>query len=118
LKRPKPVVKCPWKAARRRRRLRAIERLVRHLPADEVALYVDEVDVHLNPKIGLDWIRRGRQKEVLTPGCNQKCYLAGAWNPKRRRLTYVERIAELEAEVKYWPEKHRELSERKNREGP
>ncbi len=90
LKRPKPVVECPWKAARRRRRLRQIERLVMHLPADEVVLYVDEVDIHLNPKIGPDWTRRGRQKEVMTPGCNQKRYLAGAWDPRARRLVYVE----------------------------
>ena len=27
---------------------------------------------------------------MLTPGCNKKCYLAGAWNPKTRRLIYVE----------------------------
>jgi transposase len=90
LKRPKPIVKCPWKKARRKRRLKAIERLVMHLPADEVVLYVDEVDIHLNPKIGADWAKPGRQKEVLTPGCNEKCYLAGAWNPKTRRLIYVE----------------------------
>jgi transposase len=90
LRRPKPVVKCPWKAARRRRRLQAIERLVMHLPADEVAVYVDEVDIHLNPKVGPDWMRRGRQKRVVTPGCNQKRYLAGAWDPRARRLVYVE----------------------------
>jgi transposase len=90
LRRPKPVVKCPWEAARRRRRLRRIERLVRHLPADEVAVDVDEVDIHLNPKIGPDWTRRGRQKEVVTPGCNEKRSLAGAWDPRARRLIDVE----------------------------
>jgi transposase len=90
LNRPKPIVKCPWPTPRRTRRLRAIERLVEDLPADEVALYLDEVDIHLNPKIGPDWMRRGRQKTVLTPGCNEKRYLAGAWDPKARRLIYVE----------------------------
>ena len=90
LKRPKPIVSCPWKKARRTRRLRAIQRLVDNLPAGEVLLYVDEVDIHLNPKIGPDWTKRGRQKMVLTPGCNEKRYLAGAWNPKTRRLIYVE----------------------------
>ena len=90
LKRPKPIVSCPWKKARRTRRLRAIQRLVDNLPADEVVLYADEVDIHLNPKIGPDWTKRGRQKMVLTPGCNEKRYLAGAWNPKTRRLIYVE----------------------------
>lgn len=90
LRRPKPIVKCPWKQARRRRRLREIERLVMHLPSDEVVVYVDEVDIHLNPKIGPDWTRRGRRKKVLTPGCNEKRYLAGAWNPRTRRLIDVE----------------------------
>lgn len=70
--------------------MRTIQRLVENLPADEVVLYVDEVDIHLNPKIGPDWTKRGRQKRVLTPGCNEKRYLAGAWNPKTRRLIYVE----------------------------
>ena len=90
LRRPKPIVNCPWKKARRTRRLREIQRLVENLPADEVVLYVDEVDIHLNPKIGPDWTKRGQQKKVLTPGCNEKRYLAGAWNPKTRRLIYVE----------------------------
>ena len=90
LKRPKPIVNCPWKKAHRTRRLRAIQQLVANLPADEVVLYLDEVDIHLNPKIGPDWTKRGRQKEVLTPGFNEKRYLAGAWNPKTRRLIYVE----------------------------
>jgi transposase len=90
LRRPKPIVGCPWKKARRMRRLRVIRRLVENLPADEVVVYLDEVDIHLNPKIGPDWMKRGRQKTVLTPGCNQKRYLAGAWNPQTRQLIYVE----------------------------
>jgi transposase len=90
LNRPKPIVECPWKKGRRTRRLREIERLVANLAPDEVVLYLDEVDIHLNPKIGPDWTKRGRQKEVLTPGCNEKRYLAGAWDPKTGRLVYVE----------------------------
>lgn len=90
LRRPKPTVGCPWKKRRRRRRLREIEQLAMHLPANEVVLYLDEIDIHLNPKIGPDWTRRGQQREVLTPGCNEKRYLAGAWNPKTHRLIYVE----------------------------
>ena len=90
LRRPKPIVNCPWKKAHRTRRLRALQRLVADLPADEVVLYLDEVDIHLNPKIGPDWMRRGVQKEVLTPGCNEKRYLAGAWDAETHRLIYVE----------------------------
>jgi len=32
----------------------------------------------------------GKQKFVLTPGCNEKRYLAGALNPKTGKLTWVE----------------------------
>jgi putative transposase len=76
--RPKPIVGCPWTKARRMRRLRQIRKLVRNMRRNEVAVYVDEVDMHLNPKIGPDWMLCGQQKKVLTPGKNQKRYLAGA----------------------------------------
>jgi transposase len=90
LGRPKPIVGCPWPRARRARRLRAIRRLIEGLDRDEVVVDVDEVDIHLNPQTGPDWMRRGRQKGVLTPGCNEKRYLAGALNAETRRLTWVE----------------------------
>jgi transposase len=90
LGRPKPIVECPWEKARRQRRLRRIKRLVRDAGPDEVVLYVDEVDIHLNPKIGLDWMLRGQQKEVLTPGKNEKRYLAGALDARTGKLTWVE----------------------------
>lgn len=90
LGRPKPTVDCPWEKARRQRRLRRIERLVREAGADEVVLYVDEVDIHLNPKVGLDWMLRGQQKAAPTPGRNEKRYLAGALDARTRKLTWVE----------------------------
>jgi transposase len=90
LGRPKPIVGCPWKRRRRMKRLREIRTLIATLPKGEVILYVDEVDIHLNPKIGPDWMLRGTQKTVLTPGKNQKRYLAGALNAKTGRLTWVE----------------------------
>ena len=65
------------------RRLAWIRRLIRNLGPDEVAVYEDEVDIHLNPKIGLDWMLQGQQKEVLTPGQNQKRYLAEPSMPDR-----------------------------------
>jgi transposase len=88
--RPKPSVRCPWPEARKKARLRALRRLVRHLPADEVAVYVDEVDIHLNPKIGWDWMLTGQQKSVVTPGQNEKRYLAGAQDARSGILHWVE----------------------------
>ena len=90
LGRPKPIVGCPWKKRRRTKRLREISQLIDTLPKNDVILYVDEVDIHLNPKIGPDWMLRGTQKTVLTPGKNQKRYLAGALNARTGRLTWVE----------------------------
>jgi len=90
LGRPKPIVGCPWPKARRLRRLRQIRRQLHCLGRGEVAVYVDEVDIHLNPKIGPDWMLCGQQKTVLTPGKNEKRYLAGALNSRTGRLTWVE----------------------------
>jgi transposase len=74
----RPIVLCPWSKGRKARRLRAIFGVVDHLPAREVAYFEDEVDIHLNPRIGRDWMLRGQQKVVVTPGQNRKRYLAGA----------------------------------------
>ncbi len=70
--------------------MRAIQRLIDNLASDEVILYLDEVDIHLNPKIGPVWTPAGKQKYVRTPGCNEKRYLAGALNPKTGNLTWIE----------------------------
>jgi transposase len=86
---PRPIVNCPWKAARRQRRLRKLRRLARHPAAREVVVYVDEVDIHLNPRIGRDWMPRGYQRRVLTPGQNAKHYVAGAYDPLRQRMVCV-----------------------------
>jgi transposase len=88
--RPKPVVNCPWSKRAKNRRLREIERLVEKLRSDEVAVYEDEVDIPLNPKIGLDWMVRGQQKQVVTPGKNEKRYLAGAQDTQTGEVTSVE----------------------------
>lgn len=88
--RPKPTVKCPWAKAWKTRCLNKIKRLRAGLSPGEVLLYVDEVDIHLNPKIGADYMLPGQQKTVLTPGQNEKRYLAGALNAVTGRLAWVE----------------------------
>jgi transposase len=75
---PKPVVLCPWKRDARERRLAEIRALEMGASAEEPVLYSDEVDIHLNPKIGRDWMLRGEQRRIVTPGKNEKFYLAGA----------------------------------------
>lgn len=88
--RAKPTVGCPWSKRAKNRRLRQLRHLVESLPNDEVAVYEDEVDIHLNPKIGSDWMVRGQQKIVMTPGKNVKRYLAGAVDSRTGELIWVE----------------------------
>jgi transposase len=90
LGRPKPIVCCPWPAAQRDARLAQLERVVRGATRRDLVVYADEVDIHLNPKIGPDWMLRGTQRQVTTPGKNEKRYLAGALNALTRQLTWVE----------------------------
>ena len=87
---PRPVVCCPWSKQARTRRINAIGKMVKNLPAAHVAVYEDEVDIHLNPKIGLDWMVCGQQKDVVTPGQNVKRYMAGAMDAATGRLVWVE----------------------------
>jgi len=89
LGRPRPVVGCPWSKAAKSRRLNQIRRRMDGLKPEESGFYVDEVDIHLNPKIGCDWMNRGTQKQVMTPGQNVKRYLAGAMDSRTGRLTWV-----------------------------
>jgi transposase len=113
--RPKPTVGCPWKKAAKTRRLNRLRQLLATLSRRERAFYEDEVDVHLNPKIGLDWMGRGQQKEVPTPGKNAKRYLAGAldvrtqvvhWVEGERKTSYLF-LALLDRLVQHYPQAKR-----------
>jgi putative transposase len=86
-RRPRPVVgsRDPEYEAK----LRRIRRLIATVPADETVVFQDEVDGHLNPKIGSCWMPRGQQAEVATPGNNEKRHLAGSlpWRTGRLLLS-------------------------------
>jgi putative transposase len=69
LKRHDPDREAKWQA------LRA---LLLSLPEDETVVFEDEVDLNLNPEVGPMWMRQGHQAEVVTPGDNDKRYLAGS----------------------------------------
>jgi transposase len=83
-RRPRPVVGLtdPDYAIK----LRRIHELLANLSADETAVFQDEVDVHLNPKIGSCWMRRGQQAKVVTPGNNEKRHVAGSLHWRTGRL--------------------------------
>jgi putative transposase len=86
-RRPRPTIRP--KDPNREAKLRALRALLKSLPADETAVFMDEVDVNLNPKVGCQWMRRGEQATIETPGTNEKRYLAGSihWRTGRVFLT-------------------------------
>jgi len=87
--RPKPTAPCPWSESARKRRVAMIHALIDTLPPDEAAVWADESDVDLNPRIGFDWMLPGTQRQVPTPGRNVKRYLAAAMDAGSERLVWV-----------------------------
>lgn len=71
-----------------------IERLARirfvheHLQTHEVLVFADELDIHLLPKVGAAWMLQGTQAEIMTPGTNEKHYLAGALHLATGKVLY------------------------------
>ncbi len=53
-----------------------------------VVLFADELDIHLLPKVGYQWLPKGETVKIVTPGQNQKHYLAGALEPRTGRLLH------------------------------
>lgn len=77
-RRPRPVLRP--RDPQREEKIAAIRGILEGLPADEVAVFQDEVDLNTNPKIGSAWMPRGEQALVETPGTNTKRHLAGSLN--------------------------------------
>jgi putative transposase len=115
-RRPRPVVGLidPEYA----RKLRTIRSLLDSLPSHEIAVFQDEVDVHLNPKIGSMWMRKGEQALVETPGNNRKCHVAGSlvWQtgtllvsgpqPHRNAAMFIAHLDDLRCRLRAWKKIH------------
>jgi putative transposase len=89
-KRAKAIGKKPVDKARKTRVANRIKAIRDNLGADEIMLYQDEVDIHLNPKIGPCWMPKGQQFEVETPGQNKKRYIYGGLNPNTGNIIWTE----------------------------
>jgi transposase len=59
-------------------KLARIRLVFERLPAQAALFFADELDICLLPKVGYQWMPKGEQVEVWTPGTNEKRYLAGA----------------------------------------
>jgi transposase len=95
-------------------KMRAIRELLAHLPADEVAVFQDEVQLDLNPKIGSQWMLEGIQAEVVTPGDNVRRHLAVSMlcgsgrqvvsgpTTRRNSAQFVAHLADLCRRLRHW----------------
>jgi transposase len=54
----------------------------------QALLFADELDIQLLPKSGYQWMPKGTQVEVMTPGKNEKRYLAGAWDVRTGQVQH------------------------------
>lgn len=59
-----------------------------HLRAGMALFFADELDINLLPKVGYQWMPKGKQVEVMTPGTNEKRYLAGALDLTTGTITH------------------------------
>jgi transposase len=87
--RPKPLAPCPWPRKRREAVISAVKTLIDTLPKNHAAVWEDEADIDLNPRIGPDYMLAGTQRTVMTPGKNVKRYMAGAMDVHSDRVSWV-----------------------------
>jgi putative transposase len=89
-------------------RLARIRVVYEQLRLCEALVFADELDIHLLPKVGYAWMPQGSQVEVMTPGQNQKHYLAGALElttgtlyhcvgPRKTNALFRDLLTQLEA---------------------
>jgi putative transposase len=87
-----------WKRARhvaldqdpdRISKLARLRSIFEHLQPRDGLLFIDELNLHLLPKIGYEWMLKGTQTDVMTPGTNQKRYLAAALDAVTGHLIHV-----------------------------
>jgi len=58
------------------------------LRAGAALFFADELDINLFSKVGYQWMPKGEQVEVMTPGTNEKRYVAGALDLTTGTITH------------------------------
>jgi len=69
----------------KRRRLLGILSMVE----EAGVFFQDETRLEINPKVGFCWMRKGKQRQLRTPGTNRKVWISGALNFHTGRLHWV-----------------------------
>ncbi len=106
-RRPKLTVKPVAREEKAREASRAIIATARAVFPNAPCFFEDECDVHLLPVVRGEWQRRGQQREIPTPGSNQKQPVfgflnvtTGQWHywltARKRSVEFVTCLRELE----------------------
>jgi putative transposase len=53
------------------------------------SFFQDETKLETNPRVGFCWMRKGKQKQLRTPGTNRKVWISGALNWRTGRFHWV-----------------------------
>ena len=69
-------------------KLARIRSACEQLRAGVALVFADELDISLLAKVGSQWLPKGEQVEVRTPGTKEKRYLAGALNITTGTMTH------------------------------
>ncbi len=79
---------APDKDPHRVTKLARIRAVFEQLTARQAFFFADELDIQLLPKLGAQWMPKGEQVQLPTPGTNQKQYLAGALDMRTGQITH------------------------------
>jgi len=69
-------------------KLARIRLAIEQLRAGAALFFADELDISLFPKVGYQWMPKGARVAVMTPGTNEKRYLAGALDLTTGTITH------------------------------
>jgi putative transposase len=69
-------------------KLARIRHTLETLGKREVVVFADDLDIPLLPKVGSQWMPQGETVKLVTPGQNQKHYLAGALELQTGRMVH------------------------------
>ena len=79
-RRPRPVPAekgLPRAGEEKHARLSDVQQMTEQ---EAASFFQDETKLETNPKVGLCWMREGKQKPLRTPGTNRKVWISGALN--------------------------------------
>jgi len=102
-----------WPKSRVLRWVRELEQVAQECRPDEVVVFVDETELHLNRKLGFDWCLRGFRRWLRTPGDNRELHLGDRGDALRIAL-WLRRLGLASGAGRWQTGRHRGRIEARN----